>query len=208
MNQPAQIKHVVFDIGQVLIHYDPDLPFQRIIPDAGKRAFFFDSVCTKAWNVEQDRGRPWAEAEALLIEQHPEWETEIRAFRQSWREMVPHSYKGSVDTLLTLLEGGHDITFLTNFAADTFVEAQEMYPFLNAGRGATVSGQAKLIKPDPAIYALHTQTHELDPSATLFIDDSIPNVEAAREFGWQAIRFTAPESLPSQLADYGIFTDA
>ncbi|MEO1749743.1 MAG: HAD family phosphatase, partial [Pseudomonadota bacterium] len=67
MNEASPIKHVVFDIGQVLIHYDPDLPFQKIIPDADKRAFFFDKVCTKAWNAEQDRGRAWADAEALAI---------------------------------------------------------------------------------------------------------------------------------------------
>ncbi|MEO1749018.1 MAG: HAD-IA family hydrolase [Pseudomonadota bacterium] len=118
--------------------------------------------------------------------------------------MVPHSYEGSVNTLLALLEDGHDITFLTNFAADTFVEAQEMYPFLKVGRGVTVSGRVKLIKPDPAIYALHTQTHELAPSATLFIDDSLPNVEAARAFGWNAIHFVGAEALPDQLAEFGI----
>ncbi|MEO1701229.1 MAG: HAD family phosphatase [Pseudomonadota bacterium] len=204
MSKFAPIKHVVFDIGQVLIHYDPNLPYQRIIPDAEKRAWFFENVCTKAWNVEQDRGRPWDEAEALLIADYPDWETEIRAFRQNWHEMVPHAYDGTVNLLFSLLEGGHDITFLTNFAADTFVEAQNIYPFLKAGRGVTVSGRVKLIKPDPAIYALHTDTHELDPSATLFIDDSLPNVETARAYGWQSIHFKSPEKLSDELASLGL----
>ncbi|MEN0000085.1 MAG: HAD family phosphatase [Pseudomonadota bacterium] len=204
----GHIKHVVFDIGKVLIHYDPDLPFQRIIPDAEKRAWFFDNVCTSAWNIEQDRGRSWQTAETLAIEQHPDWADEIRAFRLNWPEMVPHAYDETVNILLSLLEAGHDVTFLTNFAADTFVEAQEMYPFLKAGRGVTVSGRVKLIKPDPAIYALHTQTFELDPAATLFIDDSAANVEAARAFGWQAIHFTDAELLPAALEGFGVAATA
>jgi len=71
------INHIVFDIGKVLIHYDPSLPYQRLIPDAGERKWFFDNVCTHDWNIEQDRGRSWEEAEALLIDAHPEREEQI-----------------------------------------------------------------------------------------------------------------------------------
>ncbi|MEL6435582.1 MAG: HAD family phosphatase [Pseudomonadota bacterium] len=204
MNEETTIRHIVFDIGKVLIHYDAELPFRRIIPDDEKRAWFLANVCTGPWNVEQDRGRSWAEAEGELIEKHPDWEAEIRAFRQHWREMVPHAYEGSVNVLLELLEAGRDITLLTNFASDTFVEAQEMYPFLRSGRGVTVSGRVKLIKPDPAIYALHTETFELDPSTTLFIDDSEKNVIAAREYGWHAIHFIGEDALKSSLAEFGL----
>lgn len=84
------IKHVVFDMGHILLHYDPELPFKRIIPDEAKRGFFFAKVCTTAWNEEQDKGRPWEEAEALAIAEFPGWETEIRAFRENWHEMVPY----------------------------------------------------------------------------------------------------------------------
>ena len=78
------VRHFVFDIGKVLIHYDPNLPFLRIIPDADERTVFFASVCTPDWNLEQDRGRSWSEAEALLVSQHPEREAQIRAFRRHW----------------------------------------------------------------------------------------------------------------------------
>ncbi|MEM1377320.1 MAG: HAD family phosphatase [Pseudomonadota bacterium] len=193
----------MFDIGQVLIHYDPERPFKRLIPDAAKRAWFMENVCTSAWNIEQDRGRPWAEAEDLLIADHPDWETEIRGFRKHWNEMS-YAYDDSVEILQSLLAAGHDVTFLTNFAADTFLDAQKKYPFLTLGRGVTVSGRVKLIKPNPVIYALHTETFELDPSATLFIDDSKPNVEAAREFGWQAIHFKGPEKLKTDLMDFNV----
>lgn len=198
------IRHIVFDIGKVLIHYDPDIPFSRIIPDAGRRAFFFAHVCTPAWNIEQDRGRSWSEAEALAIADHPEYEAEIRSFRACWAEMVSHAYDGTVDVLRTLLDGGHDVTMLTNFAADTFVEARAMYPFLNLSRGITVSGEIGLLKPDPRIYHHHALAFGLDPAATLFIDDSAANVEGAKSAGWQAIRFEEPARLRADLAGFGL----
>jgi 2-haloacid dehalogenase len=200
----AQIQHIVFDIGKVLIHYDPNLPFSRIIPDQAERQWFFDNVCTHEWNLEQDRGRTWAEAEALLLEAHPERGEHIRAFRQHWPEMVPHAYDGSVAIMLTLIEQGRDVTMLTNFASDTFREAQEMYPFLKKTRGVTVSGDIGLIKPDVAIYQMHAKSFGLEPAASIFIDDTIANVEGAKAAGWQAVHFTDADRLKVDLASYGV----
>lgn len=199
-----EIRHIVFDIGKVLIHYDPEIPFKRLIPDDAKRAWFFEHVCTNDWNLEQDRGRDWQDAEDQLIGKHPDYETEIRAFRKYWHEMVSHAYEDSVVIMKRFLAEGRDVTLLTNFAKDTFVEAQEMYPFLKDTRGVTVSGRVGLIKPDPEIYRLHTETFELDPAASLFIDDSLANVESARAFGWHAIHFTGVNALKEELAAYGL----
>ena len=118
--------------------------------------------------------------------------------------MVSHAYDDSVVILKALLARGHDVTLLTNFAADTFREAQRRFPFLADGRGATVSGEVRLIKPDPAIYEHHTRSFALTPSATLFIDDSPKNVEAARAHGWKAEIFVSPEKLRDDLRGYGI----
>lgn len=200
----TEIKHIVFDIGKVLIHYDPNLPFSRIIPDAQERQWFFEHVCTHEWNIEQDRGRTWADAEALLIAKHPEREEQIRAFRKHWREMVPHAYDGTVALFNGLIDAGKDVTMLTNFAADTFVEAREIFPFLNRPRGVTVSGEIGLIKPDVAIYHRHASNFDLDPAHTIFIDDSLPNVEGAKAAGWQAVHFTSPDKLRDDLAGFGI----
>jgi len=196
------INHVVFDIGRVLVHYDPALPYRDIIPDADERDWFLSHVCTAEWNVEQDRGRSWTEAEDLLIAQYPDQETRIRAFRRNWHRMVPHSLDANVTILKTLLARGVDVTFLTNFAADTFHEAQALYPFLMDGRGVTVSGRVGMIKPDPAIYALHTQTFGLRREATLFIDDSEKNVRAARDHGWHAIHLPPGTALKAEMAAY------
>ena len=111
----TDIRHIVFDIGSVLIHYDPNLPFSRLIPDPSARKWFFDNVCTHDWNIEQDRGRTWHDAEALLIERHPTHADNIRGFRRHWHEMVPHAYDDSVAIMEGLIDAGQDVTMLTNF---------------------------------------------------------------------------------------------
>ncbi|MBL0370874.1 HAD family phosphatase [Rhizobium sp. KVB221] len=200
----VEIRHIVFDIGKVLIHYDPDLPYKRIIPDDEERKWFFENVCTHDWNVEQDRGRTWLEAEALLLEKFPDREEHIRAFRKYWHEMVPHPYERSVAHLERLIAEGKDVTLLTNFADDTFDQALEIFPFLAKPRGVTVSARVRLIKPDAEIYRTHTEAFDLDPAHTLFIDDSLPNIEAARAFGWQAIHYVGADQLDSDLKTYGL----
>lgn len=200
----ANIRHIVFDIGKVLIHYDPHLPYCRIIPDEAERNWFFANVCTHDWNVEQDRGRSWEEAEDILIRVHPDREEQIRAFRKCWHEMVPHAYVETVSLMEGLIAEGHDVTMLTNFASDTFREAQKLFPFLTLPRGVTVSGDVGLIKPEVAIYRAHAKAFDLEPAATLFIDDSLANVEGARSAGWHAVHFTDAEKLKVDLACYGI----
>ncbi|WP_299936879.1 HAD family phosphatase [uncultured Nitratireductor sp.] len=199
----SEIRHIVFDIGKVLLHYDPEIPYRRLIPDDGARRWFLENVCTGAWNVEQDRGRDWREAEALLIAEHPHEEDNIRAFRRHWHEMVPHAYDDSVALLEKLVDAGHDVTMLTNFAADTYAEARRRYPFLEKPRGVTVSGEIGIIKPDRAIYDTHAGDFGLEPQATLFIDDSEKNVEGAKAAGWQAVHFTGAEKLRADLGGYG-----
>ncbi|MDM9626706.1 HAD family phosphatase [Rhizobium sp. S152] len=198
------IDHIVFDIGKVLIHYDPSIPFSRIIPDAAERQWFFDNVCTHDWNLEQDRGRTWADAEALLLETHPDREEHIRAFRKHWHEMVSHAYDDSVAIMEGLIAEGRDVTMLTNFACDTFREAQVRFPFLTKPRGVTVSGDIGLIKPDIAIYETHARSFGLNPAATIFIDDSAPNVEGAKKAGWDAVLFTGAKQLRADLSERGV----
>jgi len=198
------IRHIVFDIGKVLIHYDPDIPFSRLIPDAAQRRWFFENVCTHEWNLEQDRGRKWADAEALLIARYPDHAELIRAFRGSWHEMVSHHYADSVALMERLIEDGHDVTMLTNFAADTFAEAKERFPFLKRPRGVTVSGEIGLIKPDREIFEHHAKAFGLDPAATLFIDDSRKNVDGAIVAGWQAILFESAAGLERELERRGL----
>ncbi len=200
----TEIRHIVFDIGRVLIHYDAELPFLRLIPDAGARKWFFDNVCTSPWNIEQDRGRTWEEAEAELLATYPDHEDNIRNFRRHWHEMVPHAYDESVALMERLIDSGHDVTLLTNWASDTFVEARARFPFLDKPRGITVSGEIRAIKPDRAIYDHHVQSFDLEPAASLFIDDSPKNVDGAKAAGWQAVLFTDAPTLEADLVRLGV----
>jgi len=198
------IAHIVYDIGSVLIHYDPELAYLDIIPDQHERRQFLDTVCTSPWNIEQDRGRSWQEAESLLISGFPDQELRIRAFRKNWHKMVPHAYEDSVAIMEGFIDAGHDVTMLTNFASDTFGEARERFPFLKRPRGVTVSGDIRLIKPDPRIFDLHTKTFGLERERTLFIDDNRANVDAARTHGWNAILFTGAADLRKELDAFGL----
>ena len=200
----SAIKHVVFDIGKVLIHYDPERPFLHLIPNADERRHFLTNICTHDWNIEQDRGRSWQEAEDLLIAAHPQHEANIRNFRKHWHEMPYAAIDGNVDLMRGLIASGVDVTMLTNFASDTFAEAMIMYPFLTEPRGVTVSGDAKVIKPDAKIYRIHTETFGLNPASTLFIDDNEANVKGAQDFGWQAVLFTSAEQLRADLRRFGL----
>ena len=199
------IDHIVFDIGKVLTQYDPHLGLQDAIPDRHQRDWFFANVCTHEWNIEQDRGRSWRDAEALLIDQFPDEAAKIRAFRQNWQKMVPGPIEGTVAIMRSLIEADRDVTLLTNFASDTFREALVLFPFLNEPRGVTVSGDVGQIKPDVAIYEMHHGAFGLNPSRTIFIDDVAENVEGARKAGWHAVRFIDPEILKSDLEGFGVF---
>jgi HAD superfamily hydrolase (TIGR01509 family) len=199
-----KIRHIVLDVGKVLIHYDPHLAFAELISDPDDRQAFLRDVCSSEWNVEQDGGRTWADAEAEAIGRHPDKAELIRAFRKRWHMMVPHAYEDSVAILRGLIVRGRDVTLLTNFAADTFVEARQRYPFLNECRGATVSGECRLLKPDPEIYRHHARAFGLEPAATLFFDDSPKNVAGAREAGWNAELFTSADQMGADLRRYGV----
>ncbi len=203
----TKIDHIVFDIGKVLIHWDPQLVYLDLIPDADERQHFLNNICSPEWNLEQDRGRDWREAEDLLIADHPDKADWIRAYRGDWIKSVPHAYDDVAAVYSGLIEAGHDVTLLTNFNQHTFLEAREKFEFLTLARGETVSGDVRLVKPDPAIYAHHTSQQELDPANTLFIDDSANNIAAARQFGWQAVHFAGLEGAPklqAALAEYGV----
>ncbi len=144
------------------------------------------------------------EAEALLIDTHPEKTDHIRAFRQNWNRMVPHAYEDSVEILRGLIGHGNDVTMLTNFASDTFREAQTRFSFLTESRGVTVSGDVRMLKPDREIYDHHVGSFDLDPAATLFIDDTLHNVEGARQAGWQAVHFSDAGKLGADLKAPGL----
>lgn len=198
------IDHIVFDLGRVVLRWEPELPYRQLIPDEAERRRFLTEVCNAEWLLRTDLGVSWAEAERDLIARFPADEAMIRAFRPHWHDMTPGTIAETIPILTGLLDGGHDVTALTNFASDTFDEISEREPVLKRFRGVTVSARARLAKPDLAIYRKHAADFRLVPSATLFFDDNPHNVEAARRAGWNAEVFTGAPQMRADLVRYGV----
>ncbi|MBL8589107.1 MAG: HAD family phosphatase [Methylobacteriaceae bacterium] len=194
---------VVFDVGEVLLDWNPRHLYDKVIADADAREWFLAHVCTPDWNREQDRGRDWGEAVALLARAFPEWSREIEAFHHRWEETVRGPVAGSVDILRRLHAAGAPLYAITNFSAPKFAESRRRFDFLNLFRGVVVSGEAGLIKPDRRIFDLFCARFALAPQRCFFIDDSRANVEAARAVGMQAALFVDPPGFARDLAAAG-----
>jgi 2-haloacid dehalogenase len=195
---------VVFDIGGVLIEWDPRHLYRTLIADEAAMEDFLATVCTPAWNQEQDAGRPWEEAVAELTRQFPDKAELIAAYHLRWNDMVPGPVPGTADLLRRLKAHGVPVYAITNFSTEKFVLARQRFDFLNLFDGVVVSGEVRLIKPDPAIYRRLFSDFGLDPADTLFIDDVEKNVAAARAVGMHAVRFTDAATLEKELAAHGL----
>ena len=194
------VKAVVFDLGGVLIDWDPRYLYRKLLADEAAVEEFLTTVCTPEWNAEQDRGRPFAEGVAELVERHPAHAAAIAAFSDRWEEMLAGDIPGTVELLAELRAAGTPLYALTNWSAETFAIARERFEFLSWFDGVLVSGEERLIKPDPAIFRLLLERFGLAPEATFYVDDSEANVAAARRLGLDAARFTAPGRLRRELA--------
>lgn len=196
------ITEVVFDLGAVLIDWNPRYLYRDIFPNPAMVEWFLATVCHHDWNLAQDAGRPWAEAEAEAIARHPDHAAAIRAYRQGWGRMLGQPIAGTVALLEALVPTGIGLTALSNWAADTFEEGRLRMPFLRHFRGITVSGQIGLIKPDPAIFHHHCERFGITPAAALFIDDNTANIATAAALGFAVHRFTQPAELKQCLKDH------
>ncbi|SIR16096.1 HAD family phosphatase [Bosea sp. TND4EK4] len=201
---PATAPTVVFDVGNVLLRWDPTLVYRELIPEAGKRDWFMRNVCTGAWNIEQDRGRSWEEGVALLVSRHPEWEREIRAYDERWHESVPGVIEDSVAVLAELKARGEKVYAITNFSREKWAECLIRFPFLQSFDGVVVSAHERLIKPDPAIYRVLFERYSLGARDCIFIDDSEKNIAAASETGMKTVHFIEPIDLRAALRGHGV----
>lgn len=196
--------NIVFDLGMVLIEWDPRHLYRKVFADEAKMEWFLAEVCNGPWNLEQDRGRPWNEAIAEAKARHPDQAREIALFRERWMEMVPGAIDGSVQLLEDLHRKGVALYAITNWNGDTFRETRARFGFLNLFRDIIVSGDEKIIKPDPAIFALLCTRNGLNSSECLFIDDSLKNVKGAEACGWQGHHFTSPATVRTDLVARGL----
>lgn len=196
---------VVFDIGNVLVAWDPRNLYRRYFEGREEQMeWFLSNVCTPAWNVEQDRGRSFADAVELLVKEHPpELHPMIRAFDRDWQETISGPIHGSVDILKALKRNNVPVFAITNWNQDKFREARKRFDFLNSFDGIVVSGDERLLKPDRQIFELFYARFGVKPETAVFIDDSLRNVEGARAAGMHALHFTSAETLARDLRELG-----
>ncbi|NGM18883.1 HAD family phosphatase [Roseomonas stagni] len=195
---------VVFDVGNVLIEWDPEHLYRKLIPDAAMRADFLARVCSMEWNLEQDRGRRWADAVAERTALFPDQADLIAAYSDRWHDMVPGEVPGTVAILEGLREAGVPLYAITNFSSEKFAEARARFPFLAGFIDVVVSAEEGLLKPDPAIYRRLLDRNGLVAADCLFIDDSEKNVVGARAVGMRAHHFRDAEGLRAALRAEGL----
>jgi 2-haloacid dehalogenase len=193
---------VVFDIGGVLLDWNPRHLYRGLFDgDDEAMEHFLTTVCTPEWNAHHDRGRPLAEGVALLSAEHPEQAELIEAFALRWPETVAGPIDGSVQVLAELVENGTPVYALSNWSAETFALARPRFEFLEWFDGMVISGHEGVIKPEPRIFEILCERWGLQPATTVFVDDTEANVDAARELGFQAIRFHDPPRLRAALVE-------
>lgn len=193
-------KTVIFDLGGVLIDWNPDYVFRTIFEKEEEMKWFYDNICTPDWNEEQDAGRSLKDATEHLITQFPDHEANIRAFYDRWEEMLGGPIQGTVDVFKELKERG-DLKFyaLTNWSAETFPIALQRYDFLHWFDGRLVSGEEMTRKPFIDIYEKLIERFNIDPTDAVYIDDNMRNLHPARELGMHIIHFKSPEQLKEEL---------
>ncbi|HEU4472045.1 MAG TPA: HAD family phosphatase [Flavisolibacter sp.] len=197
-----EIKAIIFDLGGVLIDWNPAYVFDTLFTDEQKKKHFFENICTSDWNEEQDAGRSIKEATETLVAMHPEWKEYIEAYYGRWKEMLGGPIEGTVEIFRELKDSGrYKLYALTNWSAELFPVALERYDFLQWFDGRVVSGEEKMRKPSPQFYQLILDRFKLEPSTTLFIDDNLRNVRAAEAMGIHCIAFESPAQLKKALIE-------
>ena len=196
---------VIFDIGGVLIDWDPRHLYRKLFAgDDAAMEHFLANVCTHEWNRRQDAGRTFAEGCGLLTAEHPGQAELIEAYGARFDEMMAGPIAGTVEILRELRDRGTPLYALTNFSAETFPPAFARFEFLRWFRGIIVSGEVKVIKPDPRIFRALIERYAIEPNRAVFIDDVDVNVEAATAVGIHGIRFTSPAGLRAELTALGL----
>ena len=195
---------VVFDLGGVLIDWDPRYAYRQMGGTDAEIEHFLEHVATSDWNRQFDAGRPFADGIAERKRDFPEHAEWLEAWWEKWPDMLGGAIEGTVAILRELREAGVPLYALTNWSAETFPIAQERFDFLGWFRGIVVSGEVEKAKPDEDIFHHLADDFGIVPADAVFIDDSVPNVETARRLGYHAIAFTSPDALRQRLAALGL----
>lgn len=199
------IRAVIFDIGNVLIEWQPERFFDRVIGPE-QSAAFFAAIPLHDMNERVDAGENFFDVVSETIEAYPDWTTELEIWRDRWIDMAAPAIDHSVRLLRALRRAGVPVFALTNFGVETFAIAEPEYPFLEEFDRRYISGEMKLTKPDPEIYKQVEDDCGLPPESLLFADDRVENIEAAKARGWQTHVFAGSAAWAERLVSEGLLT--
>jgi len=200
------IHTIIFDLGGVLIDWNPEYVFlEAFNGDRKKMEWFLNTICTSDWNENQDAGYPLKQATDDLVKQFPDYEIYIRMFYGEWPKMLGGPISGTVDTLKQLKESqNYKLVALTNWSSETFPIAQKRFDFLDWFEGIVVSGEEKTRKPFKEIYTICLERFSINPENALFIDDNSRNIKAAEALQINTIHFKNPKQLQTELKHFNI----
>ena len=202
---PRRRSVVVFDVGGVLLQWDPRHLYRKLFAgDDAAMEHFLGNVCTEEWNERQDAGRTFADAAAELLPAHADKAHLIHAFGRRFDEMIPGALEETVDILRELKRAGVPLYAVTNWSAETFPSAQNRFDFFAEFDGIVVSGEEGVIKPDPRIFRILLDRYDIPAHAAVFIDDNPANAEAATNLGIHGIHFRSPQQLRRELVELGL----
>ena len=196
-------KNVIFDIGAVLVDWSPHYLYSKMLPGEAAITAFLEEVGFAEWNRALDEGGLWDNAVVELSGRFPHRRELIEAAHLRWHEMLPGAIDGTVAILERLAEKETPLYAITNYSSEKWVETYERFPFFRHFMDIVVSGDERLLKPDPAIYHICLERNGLVAQDCIFIDDVPKNVEGAKAVGIHGIRFETPEKLAGDLKDLG-----
>jgi 2-haloacid dehalogenase len=200
----AKINAVVFDIGGVLLDWNPRHLYRQLIPDPAQLDDFLGRICTSQWHLAHDLGEDTEQSCRELAVRHPEHADLIMAWSQRGEEMIGGVLTQTVEVLSELRSAGVRCFALSNMEPEKFVLRRARYDFFELLEGCVISGVEGVAKPDQKIFEILLSRYGLEPPATAFIDDMPANVAVARELGVVAIQFTTAAQLRSDLRDLGL----
>lgn len=192
------IKNIIFDFGGVLVDWNPEYLYKQVFQEEAEMNYFLTTVCTPEWNLQQDAGRSLAAATDEIVAKFPKYQKQIEMFYGNWTAMLGGEIFENV-ALIEPLKRKFKLFGLSNWSAETFPKAKEMFPFFQKLDGIVLSGEEKLIKPGEQIYKVLLSRYKLIASECLFIDDSIKNIMAAEMLGFHTIHFAPNINLKYEL---------
>jgi len=205
MYMTSTIQAIVFDFGNVLLEWNPRYIYQRFFPDDPEgMEHFLQEVNFMDWNLQQDKGRPFAEGVASLSKDFPQYSHLIQAFHDHWIESLGDSIDGTIEIMKELKQAGYPLYGLSNWSAETFPFARQKHDFFDLLDDMVISGEVGHVKPHPEIFQILLERIGRPANECLFIDDSLANIEQAQKIGFATVHFQSSEQLRDALQELEI----